>query len=84
MNRNSLQQYNAYLKGKTLTAKSWTTTGNTDIISDPDIRDNSFILIMNIAPSNGKWYVSAISSGTVTITSSDQETAGTNYHYLIL
>ena len=79
----SLANYSPFLRGKTLPSGSWTTTGNTDTITNPNIHSNSLIVIMNTSARAGLWYVT-VSEGSAVITSSDSESAGTTYTFLIL
>lgn len=69
---------------KTKSSKSWTTTGNTDVITDSAIKDNSYVIFVPTAAPAGTWYVSAVTDGSATITSSDSESAGLTYNYIIL
>lgn len=70
---------------KTVAVKSWTTTGNTDTISDTAIKDNSFIIpVAKSGVPAGFWAVTSISNGSATVTSSDSESAGLTYYYVIL
>lgn len=81
----SLAQYVPFLRYKTVVTKSWTTTGNTDTITDAAIKDNSFIIpVCKSGVPAGLWAVTAISNGSATITSSDSESAGLVYYYIIL
>ena len=73
-----------FWKYKSKASKSWTTTGNSDTITDTAILDNSYIVIVHTSAPVGTWYVSAVSNGSATITSSDTESAGTTYNYIIL
>lgn len=84
MARKSLQAHVPMLKFKDSSNESWTTTGNTHTISDPDIKENSLIFIQNVGAYNGRWRISSISNGSCVITSSDSETSGTTFKYLIL
>lgn len=81
MSRNSLQNYIGFLKHKSLTAETWS-AGNTHTVTDPDVKENSFILVMPTAAVAGRWYVT-VSNGSFLITSSDVEAAGATFHYLI-
>ena len=73
-----------FWKYKSKASKSWTTTGNTDTITDTAILDNSYIVVVHTSAPVGIWYVSSVSNGSATITSSDTESAGTTYNYKIL
>lgn len=74
-----------YFRYKSVTTKSWTTTGNTDTITDAGIKDNSFIVpIAKSGVPAGLWAVTSISNGSAVITSSDSESAGLVYYYIIL
>lgn len=81
-----LAQYDPFLRNKTRVTKSWTTTGNTDTITDSAIGASSYVLpyVYGVTPAAGRWAVSVTTPGTATITSSDSETAGLTYHYIIL
>lgn len=79
----SLANYSPFLRYKTLPAGVWSTTGNTDTITNPNIHSNSLIVIMNTSARAGNWYVT-VTEGQAVITSSDSESAGTTYTFLIL
>lgn len=79
----SLANYNAFLRYKTLPTGSWTANGNTDTITNPNIHSNSLIVVMPTSARNGNWYFT-VTEGSCTITSSDSESAGTTYTFLIL
>lgn len=74
-----------YWRYKTVATKTWDSNGNTDTITDAGIKDNSYIIpIPKSATPAGFWAVTAISNGSATITSSDSESAGLVYYYIIL
>jgi len=79
----SLANYSPFLRNKTLPSGSWTTTGNTDTITNPNIHSNSFIQVMPTSAYAGRWYYT-VTEGQCVITSSDPESAGTTYTFLIL
>lgn len=64
-------------------ARTWATTGNTDTVTNADVKTNSLIVITRTSVSAGMWYVT-VSSGSFVVTSSDSESAGTTYNYLVL
>lgn len=79
--------------------RTWTTTGNTDTVTDESIFAATQVLIMNTSAYAGRWYVSnitptssstnatgvtTITPGTFTITSSSSETqTTTTYQYIL-
>lgn len=72
-------------KNKTVNTKVWTTSGNTDVVTDEYCYPNSIIEIQNTSAFNGNWYISSQTEGTFTITSTNGETATiTTYSYIIL
>lgn len=74
-----------YWRYKTQAIKAWTTGGNTDVITDSGIKDNSYILVVpKSAPPAGFWAVTNVANGTATVTSSDSESQGLTYYYIIL
>ncbi len=94
------QQYSPALTYVPPVSKAWTTTGNTDTVTDDGVEANSIILIMNTSARNGTWYVSTITptsastnqttgvttvtSGSFVITSSDSESATTTTYKYII
>lgn len=74
-----------YWRYKTQAVKSWDTTGNTDTITDSGIKDNSYIIVVpkSTTPA-GFWAVTSITNGSATVTSSDSESEGLTYYYIIL
>ena len=73
-----------FWKYKSKASKSWTSTGNTDTITDTAIKDNSYIVVVHTSAPAGIWVVTTVSNGSAVITSSDSESAGTTYNYIIL
>lgn len=72
---------------KNRTSKSWTTTGNTDTITDAGIKSNSYVVcyVYGSTPAAGRWAVAVTTGGgSAVVTSSDSESAGLTYHYIIL
>lgn len=83
----SFQQYDAWSRYKVPAKRTWATNGTTDVVADVNVSSNSFILIMPTSAYIGPWYVplSTIIGGTgFTVTSSNSETAGLTYQYLII
>lgn len=74
--QNSPANYSPYLRSKTLTSQTWTTTGNTHTVSDANVHANSLLVIQNTSARNGLWYVT-VTEGQFIITSSDSESATT-------
>ena len=80
--------------------RAWTTTGNTDTVTDASIVSSTQIIVMNTSAYAGRWYVSnitptssstsaagvvTVTPGTFTITSSSSETqTTTTYSYIII
>lgn len=64
-------------------SRTWATTGNTDSVTDSDVKSDSVILIMHTSLPMGRWYVT-VSAGSFVVTSSDTEAAATTYDYIII
>ena len=76
--------YNPGLMYAGKASNSWATTGNTDTVTDAQVRASSIILIMHTSAHAGRWYVTP-AAGSFVITSSDTETASsTTFKYLVL
>jgi hypothetical protein len=76
--------YNPSLRYDAEDSTTWTTTGNTDTVTDVNVKATSIIVIMHTSAYEGNWYVTP-AAGSFTVTSSDVETAtDTTYKYLIL
>ncbi len=94
------QQYSPALMYVSPISKAWTTTGNTDTVTDEGIDATTQIVIMNTSAYAGRWYVSnitptststsvggviTVTPGTFTITSSSSETqTTTTYKYTLI
>lgn len=74
--QNTAANYSPYLRYKSLTSQTWTTTGNTHTVTDANVHSNSLIALMNTSARSGNWYFT-VSEGSFVITSSDSETATT-------
>lgn len=74
--QNSPANYSPYLRAKVLTSQTWTTTGNTNTVTDANVHANSLIVLNNTSIPNGLWKI-VVSEGSFTITSSDSESATT-------
>lgn len=60
-------------------SRTWTTTGNTDTVTDEAVQAGSIIQIMNTSAYAGRWYVSTVTPTTFStnaITGVITETAG--------
>lgn len=69
--------------------KTWTTTGNTNVVTDDSLTASSLPVVVPTSAYAGRWYISnitptststttgVVTSGTFTITSSSSETATT-------
>ena len=82
----SSQQPNAYgpeFQSVTTPVRIWGTTGNTDTVFDASIHPSSGILITPTASPTGFWKV-VVSQGQFIVTSSNAESAGLTYNYVIL
>ena len=79
----NLADYIPALKYNDRTSQSWTTTGNTHTITNAHIRSDSIIVIMHTSAPVGRWYITP-ADGSLTITSSEVESAGTTFKYIIL
>lgn len=75
--------YNPSLKHTLRQSQTWGTPGNTVTISNAHIKSTSMIFIHHTSDHAGRWWISAISNGSFTITSSDAETADVTFKYLI-
>lgn len=74
--QNSPANYSPYLRGKSMPSVAWETTGNTCVVSDANVHTNSLVVIVNTSARNGLWSW-VCTEGTITITSSDSESATT-------
>lgn len=64
-------------------SNTWTADGTTNTVTDANVTASSIIVIMHTSAPNGLWYITP-SAGSFLITSSDPETAGLTFKYLIL
>jgi hypothetical protein len=64
------------------TATTWTTTGNTNVVTDATVTTSSIVVFMYATSPIGFWSV-VCGSGTFTITSSDSESAGLGFTYKV-
>lgn len=80
--------------------KAWTTTGNTDLVTDEGVESATQVIIMNTSAYNGRWYISNITPttfatnaqtgvitetpGSFTVTSSNSESATTTTYKYLL
>lgn len=62
----------------------WLTTGTTDVVTDGACHPSSIVVVnpVNNTPA-GFWKV-VVSQGSFTVTSSDSESAGLTYNYMLL
>ncbi len=82
----SSQQPNAYdpaLQNVTTPTKSWTTTGNTDICIDAAVHPTSNVLVTPVSNTPAGTWKLVVTQGSFTITSSDSESAGLTYNYIV-
>ena len=83
----SSQQPNAYdpaFQNVANTQRIWATTGNTDTVIDASVHPSSNVLVTPVGTNpNGFWKIVA-SQGQFVVTSSDSETAGLTYNYVLL
>lgn len=81
----SFQNYDDWASYKTPATVLWGSTPNTCVITDPKCRPNT-LLIVNVVgttPAAGRWsYIT--SSGTITITSTDAESATLPLEYILI
>jgi len=69
---------------KAVFTRTWLTSGNTDTVTSRAILASSFIIPVPKTPSSGNWAVVVNPlGGSFTITSSDSESAGLIYKYLV-
>ncbi len=80
----SLQSVIPAARHRTVRTRTWASAGNTDTVTDKDVKDNSIIVIMNTSARNGRWYVSSISNKTFTVSSSDVEDGSPTYSYEVI
>lgn len=64
------------------TAITWA-SGNTKTVTNAHVKSTSRIVVIPTSLPAGRWYVSAVSNGSFTITSSDAESNAT-FKYIIL
>lgn len=64
------------------TATTWTSTGNTMVVTNANVTATSMVSFMWATPPAGFWAV-VCGSGTFTITSSDSESAGLAFTYKV-
>lgn len=79
-----MQNYDGFLRDKATNTRTWATTGNTDVVTDVEIHPNSIILYNFTSMPAGRAWTIAVGQGTMTVTSSDVESSGLTYNYLIL
>lgn len=81
----SFQNYNGWARYKSPATVLWGSTANTCVITDPKCTPNSFLCVnvTGTTPAAGRWsWVTA--SGTITITSTDAESATLPLEYILL
>lgn len=76
-------EYNPSLKHTLRTNLNWSVAGNSITITNAHIKATSMIFFHHTSDHAGRWWISAISNGSFTITSSDAETTDVTFKYLI-
>lgn len=82
----SSQQPNNYdpaFLNVTTPTRTWGTTGNTDTVIDASVHPSSNVLVTPTSIPSGFWKV-VVAQGSFTVTSSDSESAGLTYNYVVL
>lgn len=80
-------EYLPFFRYKNVATKAWTTSGNTDVVSDPKVSSNSFIDFMFLNgtfPAGTNWSVTLNPGVGFTVTSTDSESTNFSYAYRIL
>lgn len=81
----SFQRYDGWARYKTPATVTWGSTVNTCVITDDKVSPNSapFAWVTGTTPAAGRWsYVAG--TGTLTITSTDQENSALTLSYILL
>lgn len=77
-------QYDPALLNVATPTRTWLTTGNTDTVIDASVHPTSNVLVTPVSTTPaGTWKVT-ITQGQFVVTSSDSESAGQTYNYIIL
>lgn len=65
-------------------SRTWAKTGNTDTVTSGLVQSSSLIFVMPNTPPVGRWGISVNPyGGSFTVTSSDSESKGLVYNYLV-
>ena len=80
----NLQSNDPGLRINTLPARTWATTGNTDVVLDSNVTSNTIVQIMNTSTFVGPWWITKQVGTGFTVNSGNSETATTTtYSYLL-
>lgn len=80
---NTAARYSPFLAYKSAITQTWATTGNTDTVTNANVHSNSVVIPVPTSQQNGLWYVT-VTEGQFVVTSSDSESAGLTYTYIVL
>lgn len=70
-----------YFRYRTKKTATWGSSGNSVTVSDGNVVSNSLIVFSPTTEPVGRWYVSDVSDGSFTITSSDVESDSAGFDY---
>lgn len=76
--------YNPAFLNVSTPVRSWQTTGNTDTVIDASVHPTSNVLVTPVSATPAGFWKVTISQGQFIVTSSDSESAGTTYNYIVL
>lgn len=77
-------QYDPALLSITTPTRSWLTTGNTDTVIDASVHPSSNVLVTAVNNTPAGFWKLTVTQGQFVVTSSDSESAGLTYNYIIL
>lgn len=81
------QQPNSYqpsFYNVTTPVRTWGTTGNTDTVIDASVHPTSNVLVTPVNNTPAGFWKLTITQGRFVVTSSDSESAGLTYNYIVL
>lgn len=64
--------------------RTWATTGNTDTVIDAAVHPSSNVLCTPVSSTPAGFWKLTITQGRFVVTSSDSESAGLTYNYIVL
>lgn len=83
----SSQQPNIYdpaLQNVATPTRTWATTGNTDTVIDASVHPSSNVVVTPVGATPAGFWKLTITQGQFIVTSSDSESAGLTYNYIVL